>query len=448
MAFIVVVTFGIIFWVSNSVTQKNIQDDLVEIVESNVDEIEFYQEKNERKELHGDQYIEYLDGYLEIDDDFLDQVNGIYSSLYEETGKLLYGESPSARSDVEIPFSDGIVRKITWDRNAYYVYDRLLSGYGIDGLWLRGMVSQNQGTRQLQWLVRLSMIALPGLFVVAVIGGYWIAGRTLRPVHQITRAAAQISQGQDLDKRIHLGSGTDELHQLADVLDNMIGRLDKAFKTEQQFTSDASHELRTPMSVIMAQCEYTLENTRTPKEYEDALKVIWRQGRKMSKLIEDMLCFARLEQNKDSYPKEAVHFSTLVEDICVDMALLQSRNIVLDWEIEPNIILVGNAMLLTRMITNLISNGYRYGKQNGRISVRLKRESGILLAVEDNGIGISDEQQEKIFERFYRVDTARFSEGTGLGLAMVKDIAKYHGGTVEVISVLGEGSRFTIKFPI
>ena len=342
----------------------------------------------------------------------------------------------------------GIVKKVTWNRTVYYVYDRLLSGYGIDGLWLRGMVSRNQGTQQLQWLVRLSIIALPALLLLAVIGGYWIAGRALKPIHQITQTAARISQGQDLDKRIHLGGGTDELHQLADVLDNMINRLDQAFKLEQQFTSDASHELRTPMSVIMAQCEYILENTRTPEEYEAALKVIQRQGRKMSKLIEDMLCVARLEQNKDSYPREMVDFSALVQDICIDMALLKSKHIVLDREIEPGIFLMGNAMLLTRMVTNLISNGYRYGKQNGRISIRLKYNNGILLSVEDNGIGIPVEQQERIFRRFYRVESARFSEGAGLGLAMVEDIAKYHGGTVEVVSAVGEGSKFTVKFPV
>ncbi len=448
MAFIVAVTFGIIFWVSNSVTQKSIQDNLIEIVELNVDEIEFYEEKNYRKELHGDQYIEYSDGYLEIDDDFMDQVNGIYSSLYQETGKLLYGENPSVRAGMEIPFSDGIVKKVTCNRTVYYVYDRLLSGYGVDGLWLRGMVSRDQGTQQLQWLVRLSIIALPALLLLAVIGGYWIAGKALKPIHQITQTAARISQGQDLDKRIHLGGGTDELHQLADVLDNMINRLDQAFKSEQQFTSDASHELRTPMSVIMAQCEYILENTRTPEEYETALKVIQRQGRKMSKLIEDMLCVAHLEQNKDSYPREMVDFSTLVQDICMDMALLKSKNIVLEREIEPGIFLMGNAMLLTRMVTNLISNGYRYGKQNGRISIRLKYSNGILLSVEDNGIGIPVEQQGMIFRRFYRVESARFSEGAGLGLAMVEDIVKYHGGTVEVVSAVGEGSKFTVKFPV
>lgn len=447
MVFLVAVTFGIIFGVSSSVTRKGIRDQLVEIVESNADEIEYYEEKNPAKELHGDQYIEYSDGFLEIDDDFLDQVNGIYSSLYQETGKLLYGENPAASAEMEIPFSDGMIHKVTWNKKAYYVYDRLLSGYGVDGLWLRGMVSRDQGTQQLQWLIHLSMVVLPALLILAVIGGYWIAGRALKPIQKITQTAARISQGQDLHKRIHLGKGTDELHQLADVLDDMINRLDQAFQAEQQFTSDASHELRTPMSVILAQCEYILESQREPEEYEAALEVIQRQGRKMAKLIEDMLCVARLEQHKDSYPRERVDLSGLVQDVCTDMALLRSNDIVLGWDIEPEICLMGNALLLTRMVTNLISNGYRYGKQGGRIFVRLQRAGGIRLSVEDNGTGIPEKQQEKIFNRFYRAEAARFSEGTGLGLAMVKDIAKYHGGTVEVVSNLGEGSIFTVSFP-
>lgn len=446
MAFIVAATFGIIFWVSDSVVQKNIQDNLIKTIETNVDEIEFYEYRNNEKELHGDQYISYIDGYLEIDDDFLDVVNEIYSSLYLKSGTLIYGENPLARADMELPFSDHIVQKVRWEGTVYYVYDRSLEGYGLDALWLRGIVSENQGTQQLEWLVQLSALVLPVLLIFAAIGGYWIAGRALRPVSKITEAADQIGQGQDLSKRISLDTGTDELHRLACVLNHMISRLEKSFKTEQQFTADASHELRTPISVIMAQCEYTLENSRTLDEYEDALKVIQRQGKKMSKLIEDMLCFARLDQKKGSYPKKSIDFSALVQGICKDMSLLKDKNILLEWGIEPDIFLPGNAALLTRMLTNLISNAYRYGRQDGRIYVTLKYDSGILLSVEDNGIGISDEQQEKIFERFYRAETARSSEGTGLGLAMVKDIAKYHGGIVKVASAIGKGSVFTVYF--
>lgn len=194
---------------------------------------------------------------------------------------------------------------------------------------MRGVVGENQGTQQLALIIRVSAIALPAFLLLAVVGGYWIAGRTLKPVNKITEAAAQISQGSDLNKRIHLGDGTDELHQLANVFDAMFSRLDKAFRTEQQFTSDVSHELRTPMAVIMAQCEYTLEEKRTPEEYVDALHVVQRQGKKMSSLIEDMLCFVRMEQKGKSYPKERLDLSVLVQDICSDMALLKNQNITL-----------------------------------------------------------------------------------------------------------------------
>ena len=448
MAFLVAVTFAIVFWVSNAVVQKDIQDNLVEMTEANADELTYYEQMPELQELYKSQFIIWGDGYLEIDDDFLDVVNGIYTFLCDESGSLLYGENPLARAEMEIPFQNGTVQRLKWNKTVYYVYDRLLVEDGVEGLWLRGIVSEHQGTQQLSWLVRLCTIALPALLVLAVLGGYWIAGNALKPVKQITQAAAQISQGHDLNRRIGLGEGTDELHRLAAVLDDMIARLYHSFQAEQQFTSDVSHELRTPMSVIMAQCEYILEEKRTPEEYEEALESIRRQGKKMSRLIEDMLCFARLEQEGESYPKEQLPLSELVKDVCLDLSLYKRKNISLAWEIEPEIFFYGNATLLARMLSNLIINAYQYGKTDGSIRVTLSRgEKTVLLSVLDDGIGIAKEQQEKIFERFYRAEAARSGEGTGLGLAMVKDIAKYHGGTVAVISEEGKGSEFRLIFP-
>ncbi len=448
MIIIVGVTFGIIMKVNRAVMQKTIQDNLVETVEDNVDEVEFYSSMRELREDHDvDHYISYKDGYLEIDDDFLDQVNGVYTALYQGTGEMLYGENPLTKSTSNLNFSDGIVQTIKYEGVRYYIFDRALSEDGTEGLWLRGMVSENQGTAQLTSVVRISAFTLPALLLLAIIGGYWLAGRALKPVHKITEAAVQIGQGSDLNKRIDLGPGNDELHQLANVFDDMFGRLDRAFRAEQQFTSDASHELRTPMSVIMAQCEYTLEKPRTEEEYEEALYVIQRQGRKMSRLIEDMLCFARLDQNRDVYPKEQFNFTELVEDICGDMALLKDKGIELTWSAREDVFVWGNRDLLSRMLTNLISNGYRYGKENGKIEVTLSCADEILLKVEDDGIGISEDQQEKIFERFYRADEARATEGTGLGLAMVRDIAKYHKGKIEVTSHIGQGSAFVVHLP-
>jgi len=153
----------------------------------------------------------------------------------------------------------------------------------------------------------------------------------------------------------------------------MIARLDESFEAERQFTSDVSHELRTPMSVIMAQCEYTLDEERTPQEYERALRLIRRQGRKMTKLINDMLDFVRLERRGTNYQIEKLNLSALVNSVCEDMSLIRERGISLEHEVEDEIWVDGNPALLSRLLSNLISNAYRYGKDDGHIKVRLKK---------------------------------------------------------------------------
>lgn len=168
----------------------------------------------------------------------------------------------------------------------------------------------------------------------------------------------------------------------------------------------------------------------------------------MSRLIDDMLVFTRMEQRNESYPKEYLNLSELVEDICQDMALLREKEITLTWELESDIFFEGNRLLITRLLTNLIGNAYRYGKQNGSIFVALNQKEKILITVQDNGIGISREQQEKIFERFYRADTSRTLEGSGLGLAMVREIVQFYGGETKVFSELEKGSIFTVSLPI
>ena len=285
---------------------------------------------------------------------------------------------------------------------------------------------------------------MPLLMLLAVCGGYLIAGRFLSPIKQITQTAAQIGQGRDLKQRIALKGGSkDELHQLALTFDEMFERLDASFEAERQFTSDASHELRTPMAVIMAECEYMLEQERSSVEYEDALRVVYRQGKKMSRLIEDMLMFTRMERRADVFSMRELNFSQLAEDVCEDMRHIAEKNISLSARIEPEIWIFGNYDLIVRLLTNLITNAYRYGKENGHITVALSGSAEeATLSVKDDGMGISREELEKIFLRFYQSDAARSGSGTGLGLAMVRAIARFHRGRVFAESTPGEGSTF------
>lgn len=448
---VVSLTYAVIFSVSHQVFQKTMRDNLIETVEHNIDEVDFIN-KDDNDDLVNDvdQLISYGNGFLEIDDDFLNVANQVYSSLYDKHLTLLYGENPITKSIPSVNLKDGLVQSTTEDGTTYYIYDRALTEEGLEGLWLRGIVADTQGKEEISSISRFSLILLPILVLIAIIGGHLIAGRTLKPIKQISEAATQIGKGDDLKKRIIIGEGTDELHQLADSFNDMFTRLEHSFEKEQQFTSDASHELRTPMSVIMAQCEYTLEKERTVEEYEAALSVIHRQSRKMSTLINDMLDFTRLNMKTDRYPMERFDLSESVASLCTDMSLIRENNIELSYDnIEKDIIYKGNKTLINQALMNLISNAYRYGKENGHILVSLKRTEGsIIINVQDDGIGIAVDEQEKVFRRFYQGDNSRSGLGTGLGLSMADEIVRYHGGRILLESKKNQGSTFQIILPL
>lgn len=447
MIIIIVLTFLTVFKISESIIQKSIRDNLIETVENNLDEIEYF-EYMPSLDGGNDQYIRFKDGYLEIDDDFLDSVNGVLTALYNSDSALLYGETPVYTEISDTPYINYEIQTVSVSKTKYYIFDRALDGDELDGLWLRGVVSENQGEQQLSSVIAISLVVMPVILIISIIGGYITSGRALKPIDKISDLASHISHGNDLKKRIELENGNDELHKLADVLNSMLERLDSAFETQRQFTSDVSHELRTPMSVISAQCELALEGRKSPEEYHNALQVIDRQSKKMSTLISDMLDYSRLEQNTYGYKLEKLDLSTLAKSVCTDTALIKDNGITLNFDIAPDIFVNGNTLLLTRLISNLISNAYKYGNPGGHINIALSETgANAVLAVSDDGIGISQSDIGKIFDRFYRADPSRFGKGTGLGLSIVKEIAYLHNGEITVDSELGRGSTFTFTLP-
>jgi len=433
--------------VSGSVIQKGIRDNLIETVENNLDEVEFYSDYDKLE--FDDPYdlcIEYNDGWLEIDDDFLRNVNGITTSLYDENG-LIYGDSSIFSGESSPPFKNRFVSSVKTENGTFYVYDIELKLSGAGTLWLRGTVSSQYSIMQTNRIFKIVLMLIPLLVLFAIVGGYLIAKRALSPVIEITAAADDIRTGNDLSKRIEIGEGDDEIHRVAKSFNSMFERLEDSFNKEQQLTSDISHELRTPLSVIFSQCQYTLEEKRTAEEYIEALELIERQSKKMTSLTNDMLAFARIERGAGEVKKEKLNLSECVSSICEDMALIGEKGIALSFDIEPEIYIDGNFELLSRLTVNLISNAYRYGKENGTILVTLKREkNSAVLSVKDDGIGIEKSELEKIWNRFYRADPSRNSGGTGLGLSFVKEIAEIHGATVSVQSEKEKGSIFSVSF--
>lgn len=234
--------------------------------------------------------------------------------------------------------------------------------------------------------------------------------------------------------------------QVVSVVTRNADRLERSFEAERQFTSDASHELRTPVAVILAGLDH---GQPTEEDYRQSVDVIRRQGQQMSRLIGQLLHITRLEQGTQKTYMERADLSALAEAVCEQQRLIAPAGTELTLDAPEPVEVQADVLLMTRVLNNLIANAFRYGKDGGHVSVTVRRENGwAVLAVRDDGIGIAPEQQERIWQRFYQVDPARSGgEGTGLGLYMVRQIARLHGGTAEVDSAPGQGSTFTVRIP-
>ena len=456
MIIVAVLTFLLIRVVAQNVLEANTSQYLMGAVESNVDKVKFTKKKNKKiNKITKAVLIKYKDGYLRIDRGFLEEMKDVQIGLYDKDGNILYGNNPLTKDkDIDfVPsFSVSRVYKQSINKTPYYIYDRKMVGKKLNGLWMRGMVPLTNEMNQLATITKIALMFLPIVIILAILIGLFISRKLLKPVNKMEEAASSISQGSDLKKRIDIGNGTGEIYDLADDFNEMISRLDDSFEAEKRFISDASHELRTPMSVIMAQTELTLEQDRSNEEYKSAIEVINRQGGRMNTLIDTLLDYTRLEQRADEYQMMPIDLSELVTDLCQDMKLIKLKDITLEYDVEPGITVSGHKLLLTRMLQNLIDNAYKYGNDNGNIWVTLKNnKENVILSVKDNGIGISEQGVDKIFDRFYREDSSRTHQkrmayGYGLGLSMVKKIVEMHDANIRVISEEGQGSEFRIYF--
>ncbi|WP_002146798.1 sensor histidine kinase [Bacillus cereus] len=396
--------------------------------------------------------IEYKHGQLKIDEDFETLEDGVNILIYSKQGELLAGKTGFNK---KVSLKSDEIQTIKDGNKEWIVYDFLYHVGGDEQVWVRGIMTMNQLSSTMNTIIWVTLITFPLLILIAAVGGYFITKRAFRPVKQMSDSASEIGDGKDLSKRINLqGSSKDEMYHLAQTFDKMFERLETSFESEKQFTSDASHELRTPTSVIISQCEYALSQRHNPKEMEESLEVILRQSSKMSSLISQLLLLARVDQGKhDTFQFECINMSELTEIVVEELSLMvQEASIDITTNIEEDLFIKADQTLMMRLLMNLLTNAIAYGKANGIVNIQLFRdETNIIGKVSDNGIGISEQHIAKIWERFYRVDAARTSSNignTGLGLSMVKWIVELHGGEITVESELGEGSTFTFKLPI
>jgi signal transduction histidine kinase len=297
----------------------------------------------------------------------------------------------------------------------------------------------------------LLWLLIPGLLVFAAGGGYWVSRRALRPVDDITAAAESI-RIDNLGGQLKVPETGDQLQRLSQTLNRMLGRLNESVQRISQFTADASHELRGPVSVIRTTAELALEGERTGLEAREDMTAILTEAERVTRLIDSLLLLARADAGEDGFQREPTDVGSGLRETVEQCRPLAERkkiqlNIASD---ETPRIAICDAEAARRLFFILIDNAIKYTQEGGRVEVRLEAKGeGAIVSVVDTGIGIGESDLPHIFDRFWRADKVRSRNmgGVGLGLAIARWISERHQWTLAAESLLGGGSRFTVTMP-
>ena len=299
-------------------------------------------------------------------------------------------------------------------------------------------------------LLLVLLVSLPVALAVALGGGWFLAGRALRPVEAITQAARRIAAG-DLTQRLTASPTPDEIGRLSATFNDMIARLEASFRQVRQFSADASHELRTPLTVMKGETELALRRSRPAEDYRLVLESNLEEIDRMTQIVDELLFLARADLGEVRIETLPVRLDALVEDIQRQAAVLgQEQDIQVTVGFVEPVQVQGDELRLRELLLNLVDNAVKYSRPGGKVEIALARDGGTArLSVTDQGLGIPTDAQARIFDRFYRTDKARahVTKGTGLGLSICKWIVEAHHGRIEVQSKVGEGSRFTVILP-
>jgi len=375
-----------------------------------------------------------------------DDTNGFYFVIWARDGSTLT-RSTNAPAMVPFPAREGVRGPQPARLRDSWREAVLITPPGEVILVGRSILPEQRDLRR----AALVLTGVGGVILaLGVAGGWWIASRAIRPIQSISETAVRISAG-DLSQRINAGDAESELGQLAAVLNSTFSRLEKAFTQQQQFTSDAAHELRTPLSVILTQTQSALNRERTAGEYRQTVEACQRSAQRMRRLIESLLELARLDAGQENMRRARFDLARLAAD-CVEQIrpLAVERGIALDVSLEAAEC-EGDSERIGQVLTNLLSNAVHYNHDNGSIRISTRTEGAfVIIEVRNDGPGIAPEHLPHIFDRFYRADTARTtSKGrTGLGLAISKAIVDAHGGSIEAVSASGQGTVFTVRLPV
>jgi heavy metal sensor kinase len=438
-------SFGLGMW---AVLRHNLYDIADDALESEIDDVQRLLKAQKldatptqiQEELTKTYSLEHLGDYLQIQNQ---QGLWIYRSSY-------FREKEVAATDatqLEKPRYED--RKL--GRRSFRFLSQLLD---IDGQQYVVQIGVREGDvlETLMVFRRYLLLFAPFLLLGASGGGYWLSRRALRPVDALVRTAQSIT-GTNLSSRLqHLETG-DELQRLSDTLNEMLARIENAFLKVSQFTADASHELRTPIALIRTEAEIALRKSRDEAEYREALYHVLAEAERTSTLIESLLALARADAGRESLNMQPVDLGKVTQDAVQDWGpRIFAHSLIFEDQItETPVFVLGDSSGLSRLLNIILENAVKYTPPPGKIGLSLKKiDQRVVITIRDTGIGISQEDLGKVFERFYRADKARSrqSGGSGLGLAIAKWIVEQHRGSMRVESSPAGGSAFFIDFPV